>query len=88
MYKVKDEIKIPSNDICDTILANGEKLVLIKDDVKYIYEKDRWYISNKLVDKLFMGYGYMPDFTLQNKIDNEMFDDVFEYMEVTDESIE
>ena len=78
MYKVKDEIKIPNSNLSNSILANGKELKLIDSEGTFTFKNDKWYLTNQYVANMFMGFGFSPNFSLEERIEKEGFDDIFE----------
>ncbi len=80
MFKVKETPNLEIEGTIDDLLTVKNGVLSIQDNLKY--EDGKWFylgVDNKWY---FIGYGGVPNFEVEEYIDNPIFTNVFESKEI------
>ena len=80
MFKVKETPNLEIEGSIDNLLTIKNGVLSIKDNLTY--ESEKWFYLGEDNKWYFIGYGGVPNFEVEEYVDNPIFTNVFELKEI------
>ena len=80
MFKVKETPNLEIEGTIDNLLTIKNGVLSVQDNLKY--ENEKWFCLGEDNKWYFIGYGGVPNFEVEEYVDNPIFTNVFEPKEI------